>query len=72
MIGNPMRNQIGGYGTDGSGFNAYAAGRKVYGGGRSNPTFGMVDRAGYQARDNKAALRRDAILRRAGGQGQVK
>lgn len=47
-----------------SGFNPYAAGDKIYGYGRSNPTSGPVDRLGYRERDNKHAARRNAILRR--------
>lgn len=41
------------------GFNKYAAGRKVYGGGRDFPTSGMVDPIGYKERDRK-----NAVLRR--------
>ena len=49
----------------GGGFNPYAAGKKHYGTGRPMPTVGKVrDRAGYTIRDNKAAARRDALLRR--------
>lgn len=44
--------------------NPYAVGKKIYGGGRSFPTIGPVDRLGYQERDAKATARRDAILRR--------
>lgn len=45
--------------------NAYAAGDKIYGSGRSNPTMGPVgDRLGYVERDAKAKARRNAILRR--------
>lgn len=54
-----------------SGFNAYAAGRKVYGGGRSMPNIGSVSGAGqmgYNERDNKAKARKSAILRRLKGQ----
>lgn len=69
MLGNPIRNQIGAYGTDGTGFNPYAAGNKVYNSGTSAPTRGPVDQGGYALRDNKAALRRDAILRRTRGNG---
>ncbi len=67
MFGNPLRNQIGAYGTDGTGFNPYSAGNKVYGSGVPSPTRGPVDRGGYAVRDNKASLRRDAILRQAKG-----
>lgn len=47
-----------------SGINPYAAGGKIYGGGRSFPTMGPVDPMGYKERDNKASARRNAILRR--------
>jgi len=48
-----------------SGFNNYAAGRKVYGGGRSMPNVGPVlNRLGYSQRDNAAEARKSAILRR--------
>lgn len=51
------------------GFNSYAAGRKVYGGGRSMPNIGPVqDKAGYNERDNKAAARKKALLKRLQGQ----
>lgn len=43
---------------------AYLAGNKVYGSGRSNPTMGPVDRMGYKERDAKASARRNAILKR--------
>lgn len=42
----------------------YSVGNKVYGGGRSFPTMGPVDRLGYRERDAKTRARRDAILRR--------
>jgi len=45
-------------------FNPYAAGNKIYGGGRSNPTSGPVDKAGYRERDLKSKARRNALLRR--------
>lgn len=45
-------------------FNAYAAGNKVYGGGRSMPTIGPVDKLGYRERDLKTRARRNAMLRR--------
>jgi hypothetical protein len=44
--------------------NPYSAGNKVYGGGRSFPTSGPVDRMGYAERDRVAAARRSAIVRR--------
>jgi hypothetical protein len=51
------------------GFNKYAAGRKVYGGGRSMPNIGPVrNKQGYNERDNKAAARKSALLRRLKGQ----
>lgn len=46
------------------GFNTYAAGRKIYGGGRSNPTSGPVDKIGYRERDLKHRARRQAVLNR--------
>lgn len=45
-------------------FNPYAAGNKLYGGGRSNPTSGTVDKLGYRERDRATAARRNALLRR--------
>lgn len=45
-------------------FNSYAAGNKVYGFGRNNPTSGPVDKLGYKQRDRAAQLRRNALLRR--------
>jgi hypothetical protein len=45
-------------------FNPYAAGGKIYGGGRSNPTSGPVDKLGYRIRDRKARAQRNAVLRR--------
>lgn len=52
---------------------AYSTGNKVYGMGRSNPTSGTVDPAGYVERsaNNQASNRRSglaaAALRRLGG-----
>lgn len=46
------------------GFNAYAAGNKDYGPGRSAPNIGASDKAGYQMRDNRASLMRSAMLSR--------
>lgn len=51
-------------GGRGQRFEDYAAGNKVYGGGRSNPTSGPVDKTGYKERDAKAKTMRDAALRR--------
>lgn len=45
-------------------FNPYAAGNKMYGFGRSNPTSGPVDKLGYRERDAETRLRRNALLRR--------
>lgn len=45
-------------------FQAYAAGNKIYGGGRSNPTMGPVDKLGYRERDAAVRLKRNAMLRR--------
>lgn len=53
-----------GMATGGGGFNSYAVGRKVYGGGRSFPTSGKVDPTGYKERDRVAKARRDAMLKR--------
>ena len=51
----------------GGGFNAYAAGAKHYGAGRSMPTVGKIaNKSGYKERDVKASARRDALLRRMG------
>lgn len=41
----------------------YLVGNKVYGGGRSFPTMGPVDKLGYMERDAKAAARRAVMLR---------
>ena len=46
------------------GFNKYAAGSKVYGGGRPMPTIGPVDPMGYRERDAKAKTLQTAALRR--------
>jgi hypothetical protein len=62
---NKFRKEYSGPAQAGGGFNAYAAGKKHYGTGRPMPTVGKVrNRAGYTIRDNKAAARRDALLRR--------
>lgn len=45
-------------------YNPYAAGNKVYGGGRSFPTMGPVDKLGYRERDLQVKSRRNALLRR--------
>lgn len=54
-------------------FNPYAAGEKVYEGGRSSPNLGpTANREGYEERDRKAKARRNALLRKmqAGQQGR--
>lgn len=53
-------------------YNSYAAGAKVYGAGRSNPTMGPVDKTGYKERDAATAAKRNAMLRRlkAGAKGK--
>lgn len=45
-------------------FNSYAVGNKVYGGGRTNPTSGPVDKLGYRERDAITRAKRNALLRR--------
>ena len=42
-------------------FNEFAAGAKVYGGGRYNPTMGPVDKTGYAERDRRLVVRRNAL-----------
>jgi len=42
----------------------YAAGKKIYGGGRDAPNLGPVDPMGHRERDLKYQARRDAMLRR--------
>jgi len=42
-------------------FNPFAAGAKVYGGGRYNPTMGPVDKTGYAERDRRLQVRRNAL-----------
>lgn len=51
------------------GFNAYAAGRKHYGGGRPMPNIGHVmNKLGYSKRENEAEARKKAVMRRLKGQ----
>lgn len=45
-------------------FNPYAAGDKIYGGGRDAPNIGPVDPTGHNERDLKYHARRVAIQRR--------
>lgn len=47
-----------------TGFNPYAAGAKIYGSGRFNPTMGPVDKAGYSERDRKRKVRLNALRAR--------
>lgn len=50
-------------------FNSYSAGKKHYGAGRSMPNIGPVmGKQGYDERDNKSKARKNAILKRLGGQ----
>ncbi len=42
----------------------YAAGDKIYGGGRSAPNIGPVNAMGYRERDLKYQARRTAMQRR--------
>jgi len=42
-------------------YNPYAAGQKVYGSGRYNPTMGPVDKTGYAARDRKRKVKLNAL-----------
>lgn len=67
---NPIRRTLGDAPQVGS-FNAYAAGNKVYGGGRPNPNQGKVGAQGalgYAKRDAQAEARKNAFNRRLGGQ----
>lgn len=54
-------------------YSRYGVGNKVYGGGRSAPNIGPVDRTGYVEREanNDAKLRRAALQRRLGTMGKV-
>lgn len=45
-------------------FLPYAAGDKIYGGGRDAPNLGPVNPMGYRDRDLKYQARRTAILKR--------
>lgn len=47
-----------------SGAAPYAVGNKIYGGGRSFPNIGPVDKLGYRERDAKSKARRQAISNR--------
>lgn len=53
--------------TGGGGFQPYAAGKKVYGQGRTMPNVGLTSNTtGYAKRDGAMAARRDAFMDRAG------
>jgi hypothetical protein len=66
-MAHPMRTKFSEPAKAGGGFNAYAAGKKHYGTGRSMPTVGKIaNKAGYKERDVKAKARRDALVRRMG------
>lgn len=43
-------------------YTPYAAGMKLYGGGRSNPTSGPVDKEGYREREMLNRAKRNATL----------
>ena len=68
MVSNlDMQQRTAGAPQAGGGFNAMAAGKKMYGSGRPMPTMGKVkDKTGYAMRDSKMAARRNALMRRAG------
>jgi len=71
---NPVRGVLNGGGpaVGGGGFNAFAAGNKVYNGGTAAPNTGGVSPAGqrgYTAREQRNQLYRNTIANRAmGGQ----
>ncbi|MFF5977033.1 hypothetical protein ACFY7C_36635 [Streptomyces sp. NPDC012769] len=57
--------------TSNKGFNPYGAGKKHYGAGRTMPNIGPVsNKQGYAERDNKAAARKAAMLRRLKASGK--
>ena len=59
-LSSPQR-QVGG-----GGFQRYAAGNKVYGGGRPSPNVGLTaNKVGYGRRDGAVQARRQAFLDRA-------
>lgn len=49
-------------------FNPFAAGARVYGGGRLNPTMGAVDPTGYATRDRKRKAKMNALAARTKAQ----
>ncbi len=64
---NKVRMQFSEPAKAGGGFNSNTVGKKHYGAGRPMPTVGKVtNTAGYTMRDNKAAARKDALMRRIG------
>lgn len=65
----PVRRMLGAAPQVGS-FNSYAAGKKVYGGGRPNPNQGKTGAAGmlgYQQRDAQQEARKNALTKHLGG-----
>lgn len=60
-----LRQYVKNYGlTKPDAFTPYAAGRKIYGSGRTNPSSGPVDKSGYLDRDLLNKARRNAVLAR--------
>ena len=54
-----------GMSQDGGGYEAYSAGDKRYGGGRSAPNVGPVrDKLGYAKRDRETKAKRNLALKR--------
>lgn len=49
-------------------FNPFAAGARIYGGGRYNPTMGKVDNTGYAERDRKRKVKLNALRARVKAQ----
>ncbi len=47
-------------------FNPYAAGKKMYGTGKHNPTEGAVDKTGYVARDRRRKVKLNALRAKIG------
>lgn len=47
-----------------TGSSPYAAGQRVYGGGRPMPTIGPVDKMGYKERDAKQNAKKRAMAQR--------
>lgn len=58
-----FRQQVSNFGlTKPDAWTPYAAGEKLYGGGRSNPTMGPVQKEGYDQRDMLNRTKRQAVL----------